>query len=277
MASPRWRLCFLCWCRGYFLGRASGFTTSRKIVEQLAGVLGILATVASIYFVIRKPQTRFPRYRLGAEICRSLVATGSYRRLIAIFRGILGEYRQFVRMLLNFRRLEGPSAAEAERPGANNDSWRDLISHYRHDRIKKQIDYYRREQSKARRRLNIFKPAIFVLAAANLFVWLGVQIARGAGTFPAGEQGEHLHQFIQFLKVALPLVTGALIAILAIREAPRRKGRYGEMLEILQENAARLDAAGHRQAACEVVIDNELALIAETLEWVNTTKYSSDN
>jgi hypothetical protein len=153
------------------------------------------------------------------------------------------------------------------------DSWKDTISDYVKGRVDKQLIYYEREQKKARRRLNILTPLISISAFGNLFVVGCLAVARLKGYSPAGERAEHLSHLVAFFKVAFPAVTATLIAIVAAREANRRKGRYGEMLEVLKENAERLKFAPHKQAACDVVIDNERALLAENIEWANTAKY----
>ena len=249
--------------------------TLGSVANGLSFVLSILAFLATGWFILGKPHKRAARYRLGAEICRSLMATWNLPETHQeIFRGLPAEFRGFLRVFLNLRRLEGPTLAQltANQKSAP-DSWKDTISDYLKGRVNKQLIYYEREQKKARRRLNILTPLIAIFASGNLFVAACLGMARLKGYSATGERAEHINHLVTFLKVAFPAVTGTLIAIVAAREANRRKGRYGEMLEVLKENAERLKFAPHKKAACDVVIDNERALLAENIEWANTAKY----
>ena len=244
-----------------------------QMAHATNAVLSFFAALATGWFILRKPRERAARYRLGAEICRSVIATWSLPETHReIFRGLPPDYRDFVRTLLNLRRLEGPRladlAAAAER---GVDSWRNEITHYLNDRVKKQLNYYEGEQRKADRRLRIFNPLIAIFGLGNFFIAITFEIAARVKGHPViGDEGKHV---VAFFKVAFPAVTATFLAIVAAREANRRKGRYGEMVQALKENAERLISPPHERAAFDVVVDSERTLLAENIEWANTTKY----
>jgi hypothetical protein len=239
------------------------------------GILGVAALGVTVWFIVGKPHKRAARYRLGAEICRSVIATWKLPETHRhIFRGLPSEYRQFLRGLLNLRRLEGPTLAGARsNQQATADVSNESISEYVTSRLDKQLSYYQREQNKAQRRFHWLVPLIAILASAQLLIELGGVVAWWRGHFPVTERANILHEILMFSRVVFAALTGMFITLLAVREATRRKGRYGEMLEVLKENAERLNFATHKQAACEVITDNERVLLAENIEWANTAKY----
>jgi hypothetical protein len=251
--------------------------TFGSVAKGLSVVLSILAFLATGWFILGKPHKRAARYRLGAEICRSVMATWNLPETHReIFRDLPADYRQFVRALLNLRSLERPKLAkQAANQQSSPEMWKDSISEYVKGRVGKQLAYYQREQEKARRRLHILTPLIGIFALGGLFVAAGLAVASLTGYSATGEKAEQINQLVAFSKVAFPSVVGTLITLVAAHETTRRKGRYGEMLEVLKENAERLKFAPHKQAACDVVIDNERALLGENIEWANTAKYSA--
>jgi hypothetical protein len=242
-----------------------------QIAHAINAVLSVCAAATTGWFILRKPRERAARYRLGAEICRSVIATWSLPETCReIFRGLPPDYRELVRTLLNLRRLEGPSLADlAANQERGVDSWRNHTTHYLNERVKKQLNYYEREQRKADRRLHIFNPLIAIFGLGNFFIEIA---ARVKGHPLIGDDGEHV---VAFFKVAFPAVTATLLAILAVREANWRKGRYGEMVQVLKENAERLISPPHQRAAFDVVVDTERTLLAENIEWANTARYQA--
>jgi len=243
------------------------------VAHKVNALLSVLAAVATGWFILRKPQEQAARYRLAAEICRSLIATWNLPETHReIFRGLPSEQNELAKLLLNFRRSEASSLAEVSAAKITElETWKKPISDYVKDRIKEQVGYYEREQKKARLRLHIFKPIIAIFSLGNLFIAVCLRVAQSRGYFPTPE----IENVMAFFEVAFPSITGTFIAILAAREANRRKGRYGEMLKVLNENAQRLKFAPHKAAAADIVIDIERALLSENIEWANTARYGA--
>jgi hypothetical protein len=239
------------------------------VAEWSKLILAGAALAATIWFIWGKPHARAARYRLGTEICRSIMATWNLPETHReIFRTLPVEYRELVRMLLNFRRLEGPRMSELR--ASDSSHWKEPVADYLKDRIHDQLAYYRREQTKGQRWLHILEPLIGIFAIGGL---LFAAFAAFQANFALELGGQIAEGVVEFGKVAFPFFAGTLIALLAVHESTRRKGRYGEMLEVLKENAKRLESAPHQKAACEIVIDNERALLAENIEWANTAKH----
>jgi hypothetical protein len=241
------------------------------VADWIRVIVSSAAFAATLWFIFGRPRVRAARYRLCAEICRSVLATWNFPQTHRqIFRGFPAEYRDFIRMLLNFRRLEGPNLLEVtERNDHSTETWKHLASSYVDDRIRKQMSYYSREQSKARRRIKILAPLSWLFSFAGLFLATAVAVA-SARHYSIPIQFEGL---LDFGKVAFPFAAGTCVGLLAVREATRRRSRYGEMVEILKENAERLRLARYQESAEDAIVDNERALLAENVEWANIAKY----
>jgi hypothetical protein len=246
----------------WIFGRGHHLERNLHLAEWLKVLIAGAAFTATMWFLFGRPHARAARYRLCAEICRSLLSTWDLPEVHrAIFRGFPPEWRSLIRMLLNVRRLAGPSLQELDSE-TSEESWRNFNTEYLTSRIRKQIDYYKREQGKARRRLRVLEPLSWICSTGGLLLVTYLAITATSLTgLPA------------FGTIAFPALAGVFISLLAVKETTRREARYGEMLEMLEENATNLEGATHQSAACEIVIDNERALLAENIEWANTAKH----
>src|SRR4029077_1570703 len=105
------------------------------------------AFVVTIWFLFGRPHERAARYRLCAEICRSVIATWdlpeTHRQ---VFRGFPADYTDFVKALLGLRLLQRfpPSPA----PSPNDETWKKAVDRYKEKRIENQIRYYAGEKKK---------------------------------------------------------------------------------------------------------------------------------
>ena len=239
--------------------------------EWLEVVFAGLAFIATLWFLRGRPHERAARYRLCAEICRSLIATWHFPDTHReIFRGFPTEYRDFVRMLLNLRCLETPPAKQSPmRETEQDEAWRGWAAYYHKQRLEKQRRYYSNEQKKARQRLRRLEPLSWICSGVGLLLVTGIALTSSLGYSTV----ESLRGIPDLGKVAFPFLAGVVISLLAVHEATRRKSRYAEMLAVLDENIERLHSAPHKDAARDVVVDIERALLSENIEWANAAKY----
>ena len=191
-----------------------------------------------------------------------------------IYRSPLARFRHFLRCAVSA--LESDAERQARRVDPKSvEAARDV---YVVGRVKDQIHHYQDEKHKA----NLKGPRCEYLA-------LGFSIAATAVTFllvlcawNEMHTGSDVHhppglgtQLLGFAMIAFPSLASLFVSLVSINEWKRRVERYEEMIEFLREIEVRARHVCRRETLERLVVETELALLAENFEWYHLATKSA--
>jgi hypothetical protein len=81
-------------------------------------------------------------------------------------------------------------------------------------------------------------------------------------------------QIAKLLSLLLPLLSAALLSVVAAHDLNRRSNRYWEIAQLLKRQEVRISAVTSWPGLWRVVADTELVLLHELSEWHAMTNYS---
>jgi hypothetical protein len=222
----------------------------------IATVLGILAAVLPAVLRLQKRQAQWVRTRTAAEICRSvLVFWSAPTPYEAIGPEAVPELSGMLMSLNLLKVLDS---------GRSQPSLGEFKRIFRRDRVAHQLDYLssHAEQSaaEARRYRAASWVSIGLAAAINAWIFLGGRLAGGFGLGP-WKQSLALCASIAF---QIATVAGAL---LAVNDCDRRKQRYRELHQQLEDWDAQLESLRTWPSVLRVAGRIERALLTELIEW----------
>jgi hypothetical protein len=219
-------------------------------------VLGIMAAVLPAALRLKRRQILWARTRTAAEVCRSVLALWSTPTPYeAIGPEVVPELGG-VLMSLNFLKMLDRRRSEV--------SLEEFKRRYRQERVADQIAYFidhaGRSAAEARRYRTAIWASIGFAIVAN--VWLFVT-AHGIGRLGPGtwKQWVALGASIAF---QIATVAGAM---LVVNDCDRRRQRYRQLHQHLQEWNVQLEALRTWPSILRVAGRIERALLAELIEW----------
>jgi hypothetical protein len=217
---------------------------------------GIMAALLPVVLRMQKRQALWVRTRTAAEVCRSVLAFWSTPACYgAIGPEAVPELRG-VLMSLNLQKV-------LDR-GRGHPSVEEFKERYRQERIAGQMEYLsaHAEQSAAEARRYRAATGISIGLAAGLNAWLFV-----SGRLSSGfALGPWKQSFALGAAIAFQIATVAG-ALLAVNDCDRRRQRYRELHQQLEEWEAQLEALRTWPSVLRVAGRIERALLTELIEW----------
>jgi hypothetical protein len=223
---------------------------------SIGTAFGIMAALLPVVLRLQKRQTLWVRTRTAAEVCRSVLAfwstPASYEAIgpeaVPELCGVL--------MSLNLLKVLDQ--------GRGHPSVEEFKQRYRQERVAGQMEYLAAHAAQSAAEARRYRAATWISIglAAALNVWLFVS-GRLSGGFALGpwKQAFALGAAIAF---QIATVAGAL---LAVNDCDRRRQRYRELRQQLEEWDAQLETLRTWPSVLRVAGRVERALLTELIEW----------
>lgn len=234
-----------------------------KEIANWASIIKLLALLCAVWLARRHHHAHhgWMNARLIAETCRSYQSIWCMRRRKASEpKGTPWQCAPLLKSLRIWWYLGSGDAAELETARQS----------YLKDRILHQKQYYEKAGQKSLRSLKFLRRAattvtLGAIAAASVYLissWL--------------VKDDHALslQIAKLLSLLLPLLSAALLSVVAAHDLNRRSNRYLEIVEILQRQEVRISAVTSWPGLWRIVADTESVLLHELSEWHAMTHYS---
>jgi conflict system pore-forming effector with SLATT domain len=228
-----------------------------QILEMSAFLFVTTGSLFLVWLVMRRPEIEAANYRFAAEITRSALATWKIPRVSTrLVRTLPHEFKRFGRNLALFQRLDPgrPQAIDESLAGLP----RSLANDYADNRILPQIDYYRREYNKARRRAGLAETAGLILSAIAVV---------SAGILAFGHAEESGRALWGFAKLVAATAAPAAVSLLVIHEVKRRQTRYAETADELTRLDREIRQIDSFAELIELATALEQTLLGECFDW----------
>jgi hypothetical protein len=216
------------------------------------------------------------RRRLAAEYCRSILATWHCRDPVEpVSFHEVPELRDLAQSAL-FLRLEKDRRALVDAMA--------FRAAYAHDRIRKQLDYFRREGDAAQAkegplRTRYWTYTVFAFIFCVLLFWLRFLSPQFASDNFASSSliTQGFVTFLDIFPLALPALASFTLACLAIEDVDRRIRRFRDLQNKMRIALVDLSYCGSWDSLCRSVERTEKILFNEVLEWYSISRYSATN
>lgn len=215
----------------------------------------LLALAFTLLWVRGRRHRAWRRLRAEAEACRSALATWEIRRHEAPGRALrvplpgLEGLSATLDLLRQLDRAPGPSLEQAREA-------------YATDRVRDQIEYFRRKYKVAHRQMRRRKMLM------TSFTALGITAAVASVPFVLfGPVAPLLVHWREIFAILSPLAASALGILLITDESARRDDRYAEMIATLEDLLLRVRAAPTWESLNRATMVVEEELSQELLEW----------
>ncbi len=228
-------------------------------IEVVALVLALALT-----FPQRHAHDAWIRTRFEAEMCRSFLAIWNLTRRI-------GQLPRFAypwsrRLYRNLR-----IAWYLDRKAALSLS--DARDRYLKTRVQDQADYFRKNYSRATRRVLALKRSAQTATVGAILMGL---VALGLSVFSRSKPpGVYLSA--KLLALLLPLVNAAALSIMVANDLGRRATRYRQMADVLDSAAERLETTQTWPGLWRIVTETEEVLLQEVSEWQTVTQVTGES
>jgi hypothetical protein len=233
----------------------------------------LLLVGTGVYFGLRrlKPQRRWVKGRLAAELCRSVYALRRLPGHLGYLRNLrLPHCEHLVRSLeiLHLRATRDPRHPPA-----------DFIQNYLHERLggeakpnpDAQIDYYL-EKAAGARHLRAWLQGGFYVFSTLAFICAAYYVQSGIDKTLVTNWDKLI---FSFAPATFPIIAAAAASWVSILDLDRRVDRYVGMVEFLRQQRQRLPAAAGDTFLRNGAHATEQALLREVLEW--HTKHTSES
>jgi len=239
-------------------------------VDTASGVkIAALGTALVLAFQHGRARHEWMRSRIGAELCRSFLATWNLRRQAAIFPNMtLDGFEPLARSLRIAWYLDQTVACTLPEARA----------HYLKNRVCDQIRYFRKHCRRARFNFRLFKSLANVATIAAIgFSLLALFInPHAAAAQNGGNPGEQWMLTAKIFSLVLPLAGAAFMSVIGAQEYSRRGIRYDEMLVKLRGVARRLKTVQTWPGLFRVVLETENCLLQEMVEWHSFVRFAGE-
>jgi hypothetical protein len=217
--------------------------------------LGILAAVLPVALRLQKRQLLWSRTRTAAEVCRSVLA---FWRAPVPYDAIGPEVvPELAGMLLSLNLLKSLDRASGKATLA------EFKQRYRQERVAGQIDYLVRHAEQSAAEARRYRAATW--ACIGLAVALNAALFVGARFFGIAF-GEWKQMMALGASIAFQIATVAG-ALLAVNDCDRRRQRYRELQEQIEQWDRQLVALKTWPSVLRVAGRIERALLTELIEW----------
>lgn len=204
--------------------------------------------------------------RLAAEFCRSALATWGLPRATPLFEDIsLPNVRGLTRTLLI---LHSRSSL------AQSVSMEEFKRLYLEKRIDDQLNYYRKQESRALPLFARLKLGFWIATILALLCTLAYALCH---TFHVEAPVWITDSVFYFLPISLPVIAASFISLISINDLQRRVARYREMREALEDSRRRLVYCQTWNSLERIVLKTERALRQEMLEWHSITSFTESH
>lgn len=234
-----------------------------KEIANWASIIKLLALLYAVWLARRHHHAHhgWMNARLIAETCRSYQSIWYMRRRKASEpKGTPWQCAPLLKSLRIWWYLGSREALDLETARQK----------YLKERVLHQKEYYEKAGQKALRSLRLLKRAattvtLGAIAAASIYLlssWL--------------VKDDHALslQIAKLLSLLLPLVSAALLSVVAAHDLNRRSNRYWEIAQLLKRQEVRISAVTSWPGLWRVVADTESVLLHELSEWHAMTNYS---
>jgi hypothetical protein len=223
---------------------------------SIGTALGILAAVLPVVLRLQKQQVLWVRTRTAAEVCRSVLAFWSTP---FPYEAIGPEaVPELSGMLMSLKLLKVLDRGRSE------PSLDEFKRQYRQERVAHQLDYLSRHAAQSAAEAGRYRVASWVAiglaAALNVWIFASTRFIEGFASGP-WKQGMALGAAIAF---QIATVAGAL---LAVNDCDRRRLRYRELHDQLEDWDAQLESLRTWPSVLRVAGRIERALLTELIEW----------
>lgn len=235
-----------------------------KDVAYWSSVAKLLALLCALWLARRHHQAHqgWMNSRLIAETCRAYLSIWWMRRRMA--SEPRGEQWQCAPMLKSLRiwwYLGGGDAVDLET----------ARQRYLHDRVEHQRKYF--EQAGRAAQQSLMRLRSTATIATKVAVVAG-SIYLISGWWVRDDDQLWAVKLAKLLSLLLPLLSAALLSLVAAHDLNRRGNRYLEIAEVLQRQVVRISAVTSWPSLWRVVADTESVLLRELSEWHAMTHYS---
>ena len=221
----------------------------------VSAVLGIVAIALPAVLRLHARQSLWARTRTAAEISRSVLAMWSTPGVYEVIGAEVGAEISGILRSLNFLKMKDGSS--------NGSSLDDFKREYRRDRVSHQIDYFRRQATRATRQQRYYGAAGWVCGALASLIAAGYLVTQ----IHRIEILEIPHQWIALAMSALFEIATMAGAFVGMKDCARRRRRYSELSDSLRGWDRQLDALHTWTSVLQVVERIERALLVELFEW----------
>jgi len=225
-------------------------------LKYWAAGIEVVILLSAAYFVLKhhRAKTQWIQNRVGAELCRSFLATWNLRRRSSFFPTMLiAGFEELARSLRLAWYLD--KSADC--------SFDEAREQYLKNRVLDQMQFYKDRGQRAR---SAFKKMIFTANAATVLSLLFASLS-----FFSDE--DWIHKFA----VWLPLVNAAVLSIVVSQEHARRRVLYEEMIVKLQIAAKRLEVVRTWPSLFRIVMETENQLLGEVIEWHSFVRFAGEH
>jgi hypothetical protein len=207
------------------------------------------------------------RQRLVAEVCRSAIsAWGLPRSLDFLERLGVGELRPMIRTIavLHQRALREPTFDLAQ-----------FKARYLEKRIVGQLNYYRRQESRAAPLWRRLRAAFWISTVLAIVSTAAYAVAHTLHAENVPLAVEHL--VFQLAPICLPVLAAGSISFISINDLQRRVARYREMQAVLERCRRQVALTHSWNSVAKAVSETEHALLNEVVEWHSIARYSESH
>jgi hypothetical protein len=232
-------------------------------VGNAASGLEVTILAVALFLVTRRRRWHHEwlHNRLGAELCRSFLATWNLRRDKALFpRMTINGFEKLARSLRIAWYLDKDASDDLE----------EVRNKYLTERVGAQIEYFTEKGSSARTAFNILRKT--TKTVTTLAVACGV-----AAIALSFRENENWHMVAKLSSLLLPLLNAAFLSVVVSQEYSRRFIRYREMAENLRDIKRRLRAVKTWSSLFRVIMETEDCLLEEVIEWHSYVRFASEH
>jgi hypothetical protein len=267
LAAPQLRrlaaIPILCTAGASIMSGVGSFAGGGQAWLAFGTAAGFLTGALPMIIRLQSRQVLWARIRSAAEICRSYLALwkapGPYE---VIGSEIVPELSGML-MSLDFLRISDPPS----RAGSLDE----FRKHYRDERVRGQISYFKKNSAKAARAGRFYQwtilVSIVIAVAANLTLLFGPHWL-DFDSQPHWKLAIGLSGVVFF---QLATVAGALVVVI---DCERRRVRYRELHTLLEEWDKQLELARTWPVLLRIATKIEKALLAEVIEWRSLARHS---
>ncbi|HEX4342839.1 MAG TPA: hypothetical protein VH255_05585 [Verrucomicrobiae bacterium] len=224
-------------------------------LKNWAAGLEVVILVGAAFLAIKHHRSKYEwmQNRVGAELCRSFLATWSLKRRSSFFPTmVITGFEDLSRSLRIAWYLDKSAAVGLEEARVQ----------YMNDRVLDQIKFYK---GRGRRARSAFKSLTLTASTASV---LGLSFSVLAFFFA----DDWIHKFA----VWLPLVNAAMLSMVVSQEHARRRILYDEMIKKLESSAKRLEVVRTWPSLFRIVMETENQLLGEVIEWHAFVRFAGE-
>jgi hypothetical protein len=225
--------------------------------------MAVLTGALALSFLHRRSHVEWIRNRLGAELCRSCLATWEMHHQPGIFpKTPIEGFERLGRSLRIAWLLDRSQRPEME--AAKSD--------YLSRRVDDQIAYYSHHGQAAEVKFGLWRKVAGLATVLAIGCTIGaLWLSHAADEASARQQA--YYGVLKLLGLLLPLINAAALSLVIAQEYSRRFVRYSQMSENLKRARNQIQAVKTWPTLFRIIMDTEEKLLAEVVEWHSYVRF----